>query len=341
MTIASDAKIGEVEPKLLNAFYGAAAEYKKPVRINSGYRSDEHQAELWVRGNILGDPNIHTPAKPQKAQKVTIGGKEYEAPGQPPGSGKGSSHLDGHALDLNDAPGMDAAGVLQKYGLFRPYPEKDGVHIQLAADGRRAPGKDAGDTASPSPAEAKHDAAKVKEAQVAASVTPAGGGSSTGQHAGGAGGGAPAPAAAPAPSMAAAAAPAAAAPTPVMASDSAPTPAAAPAPSMAAASEPAPTPAPSVAAASTPVAAPAAQVAAAVTPQIPAVSPAEQQAASQPAAPIVVAPPSPPQQMASSGSSAQNKPDVIVVTRDIDPTVMSYASSVYDHPLFHPAVGRA
>jgi hypothetical protein len=45
--------------------------------------------------------------------------------------------------------------------------------------------------------------------------------------------------------------------------------------------------------------------------------------------------------MASSGSSAQNKPDVIVVTRDIDPTVMSYASSVYDHPLFHPAVGRA
>jgi hypothetical protein len=46
--------------------------------------------------------------------------------------------------------------------------------------------------------------------------------------------------------------------------------------------------------------------------------------------------------MASSGApAAQNKPDVIVVTRDIDPTVMSYASSVYDHPLFHPAVGRA
>ena len=92
--------------------------------------------------------------------------------------------------------------------------------------------------------------------------------------------------------------------------------------------------------AATPSQAPA--MAAAVTPQIPAVSPAEQQAASQPAAPIVVAPPSPPQQMASSGApAAQNKPDVIVVTRDIDPTVMSYASSVYDHPLFHPAVGRA
>lgn len=121
--------VGGVNPELLKRFYSAASEYGKPVRINSAYRGDEYQAQLWVRGNILHEPGIHIPAKPEKAQTINYKGQTYNVPG----SGKGSSHGKGQALDINPQVGSDFQGVLNKYGINYPFGAKDPPHIQMAA----------------------------------------------------------------------------------------------------------------------------------------------------------------------------------------------------------------
>ena len=122
--LGSGVNISAVDKDLLSKFFSAAAEYGKPVTIESAARDDKKQAELWVRGRILKEPGIYMPAAPRTPQRITYNGKEYDVPG----GGSGSSHADGQALDVPQAPQM--AGLLQKYGLTIPFGGSDPVHIQ-------------------------------------------------------------------------------------------------------------------------------------------------------------------------------------------------------------------
>jgi len=126
--VTGNVDVSKVDPELMKRFYQAAREYGGPVRINSAYRDDAYQAQLWVRGNILREPGIYTPARPQNTQVVTVGGQSYTVPG----SGRGSSHGKGQALDINPGLGSAFQGILAKYGVSFPFGGSDPVHIQLA-----------------------------------------------------------------------------------------------------------------------------------------------------------------------------------------------------------------
>ncbi len=127
--ISPTADISGVDNALLTKFYSAASEYGQPIRINSAFRGDDKQAELWVRGRILGEPGIHMPAKPKNDTRINYKGTEYSVPG----SGKGSKHREGDALDFTaDYGAMDP--ILAKYGLHRPHLPKDPPHVELKAE---------------------------------------------------------------------------------------------------------------------------------------------------------------------------------------------------------------
>jgi hypothetical protein len=105
----------------------------KAVDITSAFRSDQQQAELWVRGHILKEPNIHMPAAPKDDQEVNYKGKTYQVKG----SGKGSLHGVGNAVDI---AGMDKTrgpmdDLLANAGLFRPFIKNDHPHVQMLAEG--------------------------------------------------------------------------------------------------------------------------------------------------------------------------------------------------------------
>jgi hypothetical protein len=126
--IGPAADISGVDQSLLSKFYTAAEEFGQTIRVNSAFRGDQKQAELWVRGRILGDPGVMTPAKPKNDTKINYKGTEYNVPG----SGKGSKHREGDALDIStDRDAFDP--VLAKYGLHRPYKQKDPPHVELLA----------------------------------------------------------------------------------------------------------------------------------------------------------------------------------------------------------------
>jgi len=123
VSLGPNVDLSRVDPDLLQRFYKAATEYGGPVRINSAYRGDEYQAQLWVRANILGEPGIYSPAKPRETTTITYQGKQYTAPG----GGKGSAHSQGRALDVSPAEAMDP--YLKKYGLNRPHASFDPPHV--------------------------------------------------------------------------------------------------------------------------------------------------------------------------------------------------------------------
>jgi len=129
VTISPSADISGVDSTLLTKFYSAAAEYGQPIRINSAFRGDQKQAELCVRGRMLGEPGIFMPARPKNDTSITYKGVNYDVPG----SGKGSKHREGDALDISvDHGAFDP--ILAKYGLHRPFREKDPPHVELKAE---------------------------------------------------------------------------------------------------------------------------------------------------------------------------------------------------------------
>ena len=128
VTLGEKADVSRVNMELLRRVYSAAAEYGKPVSINSGYRDDAYQAQLWVRGNILKEPGIFIPSLPQTTQTIMYKGKEYTVQG----SGRGSPHFLNGELDIS--PGVDNAewrSILQKHGVVFPYGLKDPPHVAL------------------------------------------------------------------------------------------------------------------------------------------------------------------------------------------------------------------
>lgn len=148
--------LSKANQDLLGRFYGFAKEYGKPVRINSGYRPDSYQAELWVRGIKLNDPGIYkNVSRPQKTQTITYEGKEYTVEGNNRG---GSSHLTGNALDVKVEPGLTEVksytsldNTLKKWGLRRPYIKDDPVHIELIAGTPALPTGDTQNTPGETP----------------------------------------------------------------------------------------------------------------------------------------------------------------------------------------------
>ena len=133
-TKPSNVKLGDkadlsgMDSNLLSRFFTAAKEFGQDININSAYRSDDYQAQLWVRGNILGEKGIYTPARPKDDTTITYKGKQYTVEG----SGTGSRHGRGEALDIStNREAFDP--ILAKYGLHRPFKQKDPPHVQLKA----------------------------------------------------------------------------------------------------------------------------------------------------------------------------------------------------------------
>ena len=130
-----------VDNQLLQRFFTAANDFGKEVRVNSAYRGDQYQAQLWVRGRILGEPGIHTPARPKNTTQINYKGKNYTVEG----SGRGSKHREGDALDIStDRGAFDP--FLARYGLVRPYKRKDPPHVEMmkAKEGGLAMGPSSG-----------------------------------------------------------------------------------------------------------------------------------------------------------------------------------------------------
>jgi hypothetical protein len=124
VTLGNNVDVSQVDPDLLQRFYQAAQEYGKPVTINSGYRGDDYQAELWVRANIFREPGIYSPAKPRNTTTITYQGKQYTVEG----GGRGSAHGRGQALDVSPGPALDP--FLRAQGLHRPHAAFDPPHVQ-------------------------------------------------------------------------------------------------------------------------------------------------------------------------------------------------------------------
>lgn len=117
----------EFEKRLVNMATAFNEQTGKKLLITSGYRSNEKQAELF------------------RAKVAELGGNEAAAaklvarPMPPLGTGKGSFHLKGLAIDINSkgAGGLNAlagsrdspTGWLEKFGLVRNVPRED-WHVQ-------------------------------------------------------------------------------------------------------------------------------------------------------------------------------------------------------------------
>jgi len=120
------ADLSAVDSQLLSRFYAAAKEFGEDIYVSSGYRSDEYQTQLIVRKK-LGEPNIHSPAPPKKTTTITYKGKQYTEKG----SGKGSQHGRGGALDVSTANMPKFDRILAKFGLNRPHAAFDRPHVEL------------------------------------------------------------------------------------------------------------------------------------------------------------------------------------------------------------------
>jgi hypothetical protein len=139
--VGPKADLTGVDNQLLQRFFTAANDFGKEVRVNSAYRGDQYQAQLWVRGRILGEPGIHTPARPKNTTQINYKGKNYTVEG----SGRGSKHREGDALDIStDRGAFDP--FLARYGLVRPYKRKDPPHVEMmkAKEGGLAMGPSSG-----------------------------------------------------------------------------------------------------------------------------------------------------------------------------------------------------
>lgn len=111
---SSTADVSYMNPKFKNNFLAAARDMykstgKKPI-INSAFRSNRKQAELWYRGNVLKEKGIFMPARP--AYDEVING--YLVKGN--GKSKRTGHMVGAAVDI------------ENWQTFRPFAQKHGLH---------------------------------------------------------------------------------------------------------------------------------------------------------------------------------------------------------------------
>ena len=163
LTFDAGVNLSGMKPGFLKKFYSAVQDYGGPVKVTSAYRSDPYQAQLWVRGNIFGERGIYTPNKPRITQTITYRGQQFTVPG----SGKGSRHLMGLAVDISRSTNRGALDpYLRKYGLHRSDPVGDPPHVQQIG----GPSMDSGGSIDKPDPGGKN----VKSNSKAASVNPPG-----------------------------------------------------------------------------------------------------------------------------------------------------------------------
>ena len=129
--VQSSANLSNVDSDLMGRFYSFAQKWGQDLSINSAFRPDSKQAELWVRANVFKEPGIYSPSLPKETTTVTVKGQEFVVQG----SGRGSSHGRGEALDVTGG-GITAArsqidDMLSEFGLYRPHLNiNDAPHIE-------------------------------------------------------------------------------------------------------------------------------------------------------------------------------------------------------------------
>jgi hypothetical protein len=135
LKIGPAADMSGLDNEMISRLEKFALSTGKSVDVNSAFRSDQKQAELWVRGHILNEPGVHMPAAPKDDQEITYKGKTYQVKG----SGKGSLHGVGNAVDISVAGMGKSKGpideLLANAGLFRPFIANDPPHVQMMAEG--------------------------------------------------------------------------------------------------------------------------------------------------------------------------------------------------------------
>jgi len=145
LQVGSAADLSKVDPDLLKRLYAAVKEYGQPVRVNSAYRGDDYQAQLWVRANVYREPGIYSPARPAQTVTITYKGKQHTVQG----SGRGSSHGRGQAVDVSPGPALDP--FLRKYGLHRPHASFDPPHVEkMGGSNYQAPSSPGAPAGAPS-----------------------------------------------------------------------------------------------------------------------------------------------------------------------------------------------
>jgi LAS superfamily LD-carboxypeptidase LdcB len=136
----------KINPELQNRIVAMATDFKektgKTLMITSGFRTNEKQKELW-------DAKMAQTGDPAATRKLVA------EPMPPLGSGAGSPHMKGMAIDINSkgAEGLNtlagsrtaSTGWLESFGLVRPVANED-WHIQMSGttpvgDGKLVPNK--------------------------------------------------------------------------------------------------------------------------------------------------------------------------------------------------------
>ena len=141
-----DISSDKINPELQSRITTMATDFKgktgKTLMITSGYRSNEKQKQLW-------DAKMAQTGDPAATRKLVA------EPMPPLGSGAGSPHMRGMAIDINSkgAEGLNtlagsrtsSTGWLESFGLVRPVANED-WHIQMSGttpvgDGKLVPNK--------------------------------------------------------------------------------------------------------------------------------------------------------------------------------------------------------
>ena len=140
--VTKNGKPGDIDVEHLNSTFAdrmsaAIDAYRKrvpggKVYVNSGFRDDKKQAELWWRKYKLGDPTLTGGVnRPEKDTTITINGESHTVKH---GNQK-SRHKSGTALDISaKTPGRDVlASIASGYGITRPYSDEP-WHFQLSGE---------------------------------------------------------------------------------------------------------------------------------------------------------------------------------------------------------------
>ena len=136
-----DIDIAHLNPTFKRILAKVCAIFKKATGklplLNSAWRDDKKQAELWVR-NRLGEPGIGSGrgkgvSRPEKTTTITYKGKSHTVTG----SGKVNRHKAGFAVDISkNTPELGKfAKIAESYGLTRPYKDEP-WHFELGKAGK-------------------------------------------------------------------------------------------------------------------------------------------------------------------------------------------------------------
>jgi hypothetical protein len=163
-----------LQPDFKKRFLAGAADFNKAtgkkINVTSAKRTDEYQAQLWVRSNILKEQGLYKVAKPKAKQTINYKGKSYTVEG----SGKGSPHLPGTAIDVSQSTDRNTLDKYMKpYGIGRFSPSGDPPHYgNLGTQSKEAPQLDGVDAEVADQSAKTQGTPSNEEVQAAVAQTP-------------------------------------------------------------------------------------------------------------------------------------------------------------------------